>query len=276
MEDFNSQKGLGNVASTLGKAGLGRGILIAILIGIVVIGGSVGLLEINEAGYITVKQSILSGEVSIISKPGIFCQCFGRITKYKEAGTLTFKKLRNGPEGKGKAKLKKVVEATPEASDEIQVRFNDGGIGWISGVALFDLPKDKEKMRLLHNKFRSFDNLLDVVIMPTLKESAILTAALMDSGESYMSKRAIFTEWARDQLENGTYKTEETLREDKDLNTGDITGKRIVRIKTDDGRIMRNESPLKRYGIRLKQFQITSINYEPDTETIIKAKREAL
>lgn len=277
MEDYESQGGLGKLTTTLGKKGLGRNIFYLIVISIIVIVGGIGLLEINEAGYITAKQSIVSGKVTIISEPGIFCQCFGRLTKYKEAGTFTFAKKSNDLEGKGKAKVKKKKEITPERSDVIEVRFNDGGIAWLSGVALFDLPKDIDKMHLLHQKFRNFDNLLNVLIVPTLKESVAFTAALMDSGESYMSKRATFTEWAWDQLEKGTYKTEVQSEETTDPNTGDITKKRIVKVKTDDdGNVMRSKNPLERYGITLKQFQITNISYEPDTEKIIKAKREAL
>ncbi|MDP2683307.1 MAG: SPFH domain-containing protein, partial [Deltaproteobacteria bacterium] len=253
-----------------------KAVLFILITGFTAIGGSFGLLEINEAGYITVAQSPFTGKVTIVSEPGMFCQCFGTITKYREAGTFKFIQPEESAGGKEKARPKKSRDANPEMSEEIQVRFNDGSIGWISGMALFDLPKDEEKFRLLHMKFRNFRNLIEAGIIPTIKESVVLTAALMSSGESYTTKRATFSEWSRDQIEKGTYMTEEMIKEEKDQRTGDITKKISVKIKTDNSRLLRNENPLERYGIKFKQFQVTEIRYETETENLIKTKMEAL
>ncbi len=248
----------------------GKTALIVVILIVACIVGATGLLETNEAGYITVKQSITTGKVSIISEPGIFCQCFGRITKYREAGNIKFVHKETGPEKSA------IHPVNSEVSSEIEVRFNDGGMGWISASALFDMPKESEKLGLIHKKFRSFDNLLGTVVMPTIKESVILTASLMSSGESYTTRRAIFTEWARDQLNKGIYVTEEVSEDDKGSNSGIELDRSVVRIKMEDGKRLRNESPLARYGIKFKQFQITDIRYEAETENIIKTKREAL
>ena len=251
-------------------------VLFILITGFIAVGGLFGLMEINEAGYITVKQSLLTGKVTIVSKPGIFCQCFGTITKYREAGTFKFAQTEKAAGGKEKARPRKNRESDPEMAEEIEVRFNDGSIGWISGMAFFDLPKDEEKLGLLHMKFRSFRNLLETGIIPTIKESVVLTAALMSSGESYTTKRAIFSEWSRDQIEKGTYMTEEMIKEEKDQRTGDVTKKISVKIKTDNNRLLRNENPLERYSIKFKQFQVTEIRYETETENLIKTKMEAL
>lgn len=277
METSETKNALKRVAEALGRTGAGSTILKSLLAALAVAFITVGLFETNEAGYTTVKQSLFTGKVSIISEPGIFCQCLGSVTKYKEAGTFKFAHHDEGPGEKAQARPKKEKKDNGfEVSEELEVRFNDGATGWISGMALFDLPKDKEKLSLIHQKFRSYDKLLEVGIVATINESVTLTAALMNSGESYTTKRAIFTEWAREQLENGTYVTEEVEKEEKDPITGDVIKNNVVRIKMAEGNKVRNENPLERYGIRFKQFQITDIRYESETENIIRAKREAL
>ena len=59
------------------KLGVQPDILLKAVIAAAITGVAVfGLFETNEAGYITVKQSLLTGKISVISEPGIFCQCF--------------------------------------------------------------------------------------------------------------------------------------------------------------------------------------------------------
>ncbi len=280
METNETQNTVNKLGETIKQAGLpGKALLGSLLAAILVAGGAVSLLETNEAGYITVKQSLLTGDVSIISEPGLFCQCFGSITKYHEAGTVKFAQLDIDKDSKGMPIVRpgKAKDRNPEISDEIEVRFNDGGMGWISVMTLFDLPSDNEKLGLIHQKFRNYTNLIETGIKPTIEESVVLTAALMNSGESYTTKRAIFSEWARGQLTKGTYITEEVSRTDQGMGSiGDVTENNVVRVKTEGGVKLRNENPLERYGIEFKQFQITNIRYEPATENLIKTKREAL
>ncbi len=255
----------------------GKTLLTGLLAAVLVAAGATGLLETNEAGYITVKQSVMTGKVSIISEPGLFCQCFGTITKYHEAGTVKFAQADQikGPDGVLIERPSKNKEKDPSISSEIEVRFNDGGLGWISVMTLFDLPTDQDQLGLVHKKFRNYKNLIETGIKPTIEESVVLTAALMNSGESYTTKRAIFSEWAKGQLTKGTYITEELSRTEQAPAT-DVVENNVVRVKTEGGVQLRNESPLERYGIKFKQFQVTSIRYEAETENLIKIKREAL
>ncbi|HEC11748.1 MAG TPA: hypothetical protein ENI80_00595 [Acidiferrobacteraceae bacterium] len=280
METDEIQSKMNKFGETLKQAGLpGKTILASLLVALLVAGAATGLLETNEAGTITVKQSLLTGEVSIISEPGLFCQCFGTITKYQNAGTVKFsQKAKNkGPNGKPIVRPRKDKNKNPEVSGEIEVRFNDGAMGWISVMTLFDLPTDKDKLGFVHQKFRNYTNLIEIGIKPTIEESVVLTAALMNSGESYTTKRAIFSEWARSQLTKGTYVTEEIDRAEHGMGAAEVTFENnVVRVKTEDGIKLRNENPLERYGIKFKQFQITNIRYESETEDLIKTKREAL
>src|SRR5262245_34433366 len=89
---------------------------IVVIVGLLV-GASV--FENNPAGYVQVKQSWPSGELSVISEPGIFCQCFGSLTPYKVAGTYRFYDPTQSND----------VDAGDNTvtSGPIDVRFNGGG-----------------------------------------------------------------------------------------------------------------------------------------------------
>ncbi len=280
METDETQGTMNKLGEKMKQAGLpGKVVLGSLLAAVLVAGAATGLLETNGAGYITVKQSLLTGDVSIISEPGLFCQCFGSITKYHEAGTVKFAQMNIDKDAKGMPIVRptRAKEKNPEISADIEVRFNDGGLGWISVMTMFDLPADKEKLGLIHQKFRNYTNLIVTGIKPTIEESVVLTAALMNSGESYTTKRAIFSEWARGQLTKGTYITEEISRSEQDGGSiSDLSESNVVRVKTENGVKLQNENPLERYGIKFKQFQITNIRYEEATENLIKTKREAL
>lgn len=278
MDTSGSNSFLCQLSDSLKKAGLPVNSLIKLIILVIIVIGIIStLFETNEAGYVSVQQSMSSGKLSVIPQPGLFCQCLGKVTKYREAGTYTFAQSEARPEaGKVAGKPRKEKGSINEVKKEIAVRFNDGGMGWISGVARFDLPKDKSDLALIHKNFRSFEKLLETGVIPTVKESVILTASLMSPGESYTTKRAMLTEMAKDQLVNGTYVTEDFVVEEKGPITGHIVTRNIVRVKMDGNKKVRNENPLARFGIEFKQFQITDIRYETETENIIKAKREAL
>ncbi|NOX08702.1 MAG: cell envelope integrity protein TolA [Gammaproteobacteria bacterium] len=278
METNETRGKMNNFGETMKQTGLAKPTVLGGLFAALLFAGAIGgLLETNEAGTITVKQSAMTGAVDIISKPGLFCQCLGSVTKYPEAGTVKFAQADQikGPNGTMIERPGRSKEKDPSLSSEIEVRFNDGGLGWISVMTMFDLPADRSKLRLVHKKFRDYNNLLEMGVKPTIEESVVLTAALMNSGESYTTKRAIFSEWAKDQLTQGTYMTEEVARSDQGT-LGGAMENNVVRVKVKDGAKLRNEDPLARYGIKFKQFQITNIRYEAETESLIKIKRNAL
>ncbi len=57
----------------------------AVLAGFAVILGT-RFFEENNAGFMQVKQAFPSGTLTAVSDPGYFCQCFGTLTEYKQAG----------------------------------------------------------------------------------------------------------------------------------------------------------------------------------------------
>lgn len=90
------------------------------------------------------------------------------------------------------------------------------------------------------------------------EESMNLTAGLMTSEEAYTEKRGTFTEWSRDQLQNGKYKT----KFKKIVLSEESTGKQIVRNVpvisfNEQGLAIHLDSDLKTYGVSVSGYQIT-------------------
>ena len=201
--------------------------------------------EENNAGFMQVKQAFPSGTLSVISDPGYFCQCFGTLTEYKQAGTYVFS---DNPESAA-------VGGETLAGNAIPVRFSDGGTAKISGSARFDVPIDENGLLRIHNKFRSYSSVANGLLKPAIREAVVLSAALMTSEESYSGGKAELSQLALDQLQNGIYLTESEEVEALNPITNQVTTQRIVRVKLDeDGNRLRKSNTLASYGIEVTQL----------------------
>ena len=201
--------------------------------------------EENNAGFMQVKQAFPSGTLTVISDAGYFCQCFGTLTEYKQAGTYVFS---DNPESAA-------VGGETLAGNAIPVRFSDGGTAQISGSARFDVPIDENGLLRIHNKFRSYGSVANGLLKPAIREAVVLSGALMTSEESYSGGKAELSQFALDQLQNGIYLTESEEVEVVNPITNQVTTQRIVRVKLDeDGNRMRKSNTLASYGIEVTQL----------------------
>ena len=166
---------------------------------------------INDAGHRTVVQ-YPTGTLIVKFSPGLYWQWFGNTTTYNDVITYDFDKS----EAEGEASL--------DVSG-IKVRYQDGGTGTIYGKARYNLPNDEESMIAIHKAFRSNDGVAYKLIKTVTDEAQNLTAGLMTSEESYAEKRGTFSEWSRDQVAHGKYKT----KLNQVYDTDDTTGKRALR-----------------------------------------------
>lgn len=224
------------------------------------------IVETNEAGFFKVKQAAISGTMTARIEPGMFWQMAGDITEFKEAGTVWFSKFKE--EGGSGALV-----------GPVSVRFNDGGTALVSGNVRYTLPRNEEQLITIKKKFRSDNNLQHEGIQQVVKEAVILTAALMNSEESYTA-RAQFSEMARDQIVNGVYLTETSIKVEEDELSGKKKETRIVQVKYQDPGTkllpMRKPHPLEEYGVRFSQCVIKDIDYEKGVLSLIQKKREYL
>jgi hypothetical protein len=219
-----------------------------------------GLAKNNNSGYFMVRQAFITGNMSARMSPGWFLNWMGKTSQYQFSDIIYFSKH----EAEGS-----------EADESISVRFNDGGTANVTGNVRYILSTSEADAIKVQRHFRSHANLLSTCLTPLVHEAVILTAAMMSSEESYTTKRALFSEMARDQVLNGIYLTEQEDIRTKDIKTGEETIHLSVMVKRDaNGNPLRKDNPLHEYSIKMDQFVIKEIDYEPDVLKQIQTKRD--
>lgn len=216
---------------------------------------SSSIFETNDKGQFQVKQAAISGKMSVITKPGTYFQLFGDITTWNKAETFYFT-----------ADLKEGALI----DQSIEVRFVDGSMCNISGTMRITLPStEKEILHLVEDlNFTTYDELKNKLIMPTVRSALRLTANFMTVRESYAEKRADYSFWVWDQIQNGLYKTRDEQREVLDPATGTKTMKTFkVVAKDKKGVPLYTKNPLRGTGIILSNFEIKKFVY---SDTVAK------
>lgn len=215
----------------------------------------------NDAGYRTVVQ-YPTGTMYVKFTPGPYLKLFGSATKYNDVITMDFDadQAANG--------------ATIDQPG-VDVRYRDGGMGTIYGKARFNLPSDKDTMLLIHRELRGNDGVAYKLIKSVATEAINQTAGLMTSKEGYDTKRATFTQWSRDQIVNGLYRTESEFITDTDEVTGKVVRKEVPIIAMVNGQPSYNLSDLKKYGITVGGFQLNNPTFESGTLNQIAKERAA-
>ena len=238
------------------------------------------LFGINDAGHRTVVQ-YPTGTLKVQFEPGVYMQWLGSVEVYNDVLTFDFDKVAND-------------EGVSIDQDGIGVRYQDGGVGTIYGIARLRLPNTREEMLLVHKDFRTNNGVAYKIIKPTTEEIANHTAGLMSSEESYAEKRGTYTQYVKMQLNEGKVVTrqkeviaveagfefclEENLTPALHAECKDVkrTTKQVpVIARNDEGRIMFENSDLAQYGIELAGFNIVDWSYEEKTLEQISTKREA-
>lgn len=222
------------------------------------------MMGVNDAGQRTVIQ-YPNGKLFVKFDSGWYPQWFGKTTEYNDLITFDFDRDASSD---GNAAIDQ---------PGISVRYQDGGMGTVFGKSRYSLPTDEATMIALHKAFRSNNGVANKLIKPVTEEAMNLTAGLMTSEDAYATKRAIFTELAKEQVSKGKYQTylKNTVKTDEA--TGKTVSVQIPVIKTDEntGMPIHVDSDFKSYGIEVKGFQLNDPGFEKTTLAQISQKREA-
>lgn len=241
-----------------------------VLSGIVVIAGiffltmAGNVFETNNKGQFQVKQAAVSGKMTVRTSPGAYFQNFGEITTWNKAETFFFTADK---------------EEGASHDESIEVRFVDGSIANISGTMRISLPRSEKDIINLVDQlgFVSYRHLEDKLIKPTVRNALRLTANFMTARESYAEKRADYTTWSWDQIQNGLYQTKDTTRVVTDPITGEKTQKVFKTIlKNKMGLPVYTRNPLEGTGIVLSNFEIKSFVYSKKVKEQIAKQQELL
>ncbi len=215
------------------------------------------------AEEIVVKQNFMDGQLQVWSTPGVHWQNFGRLTRYKRSAQYWF----SSKEDEGK-----------KTDDSINVQFNDGGHGTISGSLRYDLPTDPSRMIKLHSNYGSMEAINHELVKQVVNKSVYMTAQLISSRESYAEKRADLINFISDQVVHGVYRTERHTVKTTDIISGQEKTIDMVQPKIGAGPngIEREEiSPIESFGINAYNITINQITYSPQVEEQIKQQQQA-
>lgn len=214
------------------------------------------LFETVGAGEIVIVQ-YPNGKLEVYNTAGIKWQGFGSVTRYKKSFQYSFDK---------------------EDDKMIQVRFNDGGHGTLSGSCRIDLPTDGPNMIVLHTKYQSQEGIERALVRTVLDKSVYFTGTLMSSKESSNSRRNDLITYIADQAEHGVYKTRQ--REVKNKEDGMDSNKlvTVVTILQDtSGKPLRQEvSPFSSYHIGFTNLSINHLDYDTTIENQIKKQQDLI
>lgn len=217
-----------------------------------------GFHSIDNGEYAVVKG--FNGDTKIIDQPGWFVN-YGTETFYPDYMTLDF-----GGEHSASADA---------IADPVEVKYAEGGKGWVKGNIQVALPTNNEERMALHEKFHGPKAFINQLVVNTTGEALTFTAGLMESQDAYMTHRAQFRTSAKDQLLNGLYATQMQKLERKDSKGNiEVSYKAIPLMK--DGKYVRQDaSPFTQFGVTVTQFNIQDWDFEKATMDRIAEKRDA-
>lgn len=226
-------------------------IILSVLIILVVV-FSGWIFETNTFGYYQVKQAAITGNVTVRNDPGVYLQWFGNIYTYPISEDFDF-------EDAG-----------------ITVRFNDGSVASVKGTVKFRLSLKPEIQKELHRDYASFKNVLVDLIQKNVQESLSNTATLMKAEDSYSSRRAEFSNVAKQQLEQGIFQTKTEIIDSIDDSGTKFKEKLIEIVYDKEGNpVIQKPSLLKKYEIEILQFVVNDFGYDAKVQELIDKKKEA-
>lgn len=208
------------------------------------------MMGVNYNGYRTVVQTAF-GNTFVRFTPGPYLVWFGHAEIYPDYITFDFDKNEQNNE-------------TRSLNQKgISVRYQEGGTGTVFGQARFKLPDDEATMLALHRAYRTPEGVAYKLVKTSAEEIVNLTANLMTSDESYMEKRSVYSEWVRDQLSNGKYRTTLQWKEVTEEGTDKKVSKNVPIISVgSDGMPQHQASDLKAYSVISATLQLTDWDYE--------------
>lgn len=237
------------------------GVFIALVIGIMCFAGLFGRNDVNTWQVVQYP----SGGVEIIDGSGYYVKWFGKVTTYPRSVQAFYSNVDN--------------EGARDVNESIAVTFNDGGKAEISTMVLFDTPIQKDQRVTLHQTYGGNIEGIKSAVRAHLANALKGTSPLMSASEHQTARNGEFVQVVRDQLTDGLYemrRVERTLKDQYDEAGKPITVFATEVIKDNSNKPRISEiSPLKAFGLIVKQFSITETDYDKQTQEQFSAKKDA-
>jgi len=223
----------------------------------------------NNAGYYMIKQSLGSGKMTVIDKPGWFWRGGAKIDKYNMSDTYYFSK-NDLDGGSGKDAV------------AILVRFGGGGTAFVDGSVKYKMPNGIDKVRnldkklILHEDFRNYKNIQADLVRQYVAQVLKNTASIMKAEDSYAGRKGEFNSLFDRQLREGIFATTTKQIIAKDAEGNELT-ETIAEISLGENGlpIIAVESMFKKYGVELLSASIKDIDYDERIDNLIIKKQNA-
>ncbi len=233
----------------------------------------------TEAGYIYHYQDLIGGKIKVYTdeKLGIhFRMPFkSRLTRYNKAWTVNF----GIPYGGHQIRRK----------DPIKVTLADSYTAKIPATFRYKLPSNEQKIKMIHSEFKSFDELIDSLLIKTARDAVVNTATQYTGEEFFLGGLNQFKAALIDQLRNGIYETkrQQIKIEQMDLapvgldqeesaqlrKIQTLVWKTVPVIDPETGKKVRIENPLDNYGIEVTQVTLGEPIAEQQLEQLLSEKK---
>lgn len=167
----------------------------------------------------------------------------------------------------------------------VVVQFPDNYTGTVAATFRFELPTDTKSMLALHRAFRDYNGVVNKLLLQTATDVMLLAATQFTSEDFFQGGLPKYKADLRDFLNNGTPVMEKRRVE---IKTGsDFEGppgkqkkkrKQFAEIfvprRDAQGRIVRSETPLKAFGIRVTQVTMGGTEPADDLKALLKRTKE--
>ena len=231
----------------------------------------------TEEGYLYFVQNKMTGSTNVYSEPGIHLKMpfFTNVYEYKRVATIDMTAEEGG-------------NYTRDLPD-ISVNFADTYTGQVPATFRYRLPTDEDNFRRLHQEFRSFDNLVDSLLIQNSRNVAVVTATQYTGEEFIQGGVNAYKAQMEDQLRNGLYVTERrqveiedsayaaVSSENSDANkvetTTRLVWKNVIIYDDATGQPKRLSNPLSNYGITVSQVTIGKPTPDPTLDSLLDKKR---
>lgn len=250
------------------------------LIMLIILWGGLGY---NDATDWQVHQSIWSGKLSVIDRPGWYLTWWGKVSTYPRY--VEYYYTAKGERGSN------------EGDESIRVTFNDTGTAQVGVFVKVKLPTIAEERLAFHEIFRGSPTSIRDAVEAHLTNCVKAAGPLMSSTENQAARKAEFNNIVEDMLGKGlfvmrrhTVELTDTVIENNDVEATaeKASGKvpvtsQVMKVqatevitdpKTGEPQIA-SESPLKRYGMQVEQFSVVETEYDPDTLKQFQARKQS-
>ncbi|HAI68020.1 MAG TPA: hypothetical protein DCM38_01120 [Gammaproteobacteria bacterium] len=230
----------------------------------------------TESGYLYHYQNFINQKVEVYEGPGLYLKIpFSfTVTRYAQDWTVNFGIAYSGHQIRKKG--------------PIQVTFADTYTAKIPVTFRYKLPRHEEKIKRIHREFRSFDELIDSLLIKTSRDIVVMTATQYTGEEFFLGGFNQFKASLEDQLRNGIYQTERRQIEIEQMTLAPVgldqeDSTQLRKAKTlvwktiprlgPSGKRLRLENQLNVYGIELVYVALGDPLPEEQLEQLLADKK---